>query len=307
MYVIIIIIIITVTGFDGFNQIQTSTDIDCNVLNIQLVDKRKSINSFRPCSEYRELCSLLSSDPFLSRSMALMIDPKCGYYPLDYCLDIIYYSMSGWCLMRGTMAAGSSRTIINPQMPKVFRQPKTPKGGGGGWCNPPLDFAFPFPSEFLGNISHGYVFGVKESNGDNEKILSLLHDLENQGQTPFCITFHISGCKRDTKLILVSILTFSRSWISNMLKTIMWSWRLTLKLKVTHINCMTFLISGCIQARNLISVSILTFAGSRISKNAKSVTWLWWLTLKMKVKHIFVWPFVSLVVNIIQTWSLYRF
>ena len=79
----------------------------------------------------------------------------------------------------------------------------------------------PFPSEFFKNISHGYVFGVKEYNGDNEKILSLLHDLENQGQTPFCMTFHISGCKRDTKLILVSILTFSRSWISNMLKKIM--------------------------------------------------------------------------------------
>ena len=66
----------------------------------------------------------------------------------------------------------------------------------------------------------GNVFGVKEFNGDNEKILSLLHDLENQGQTPFCMTFHISGCKHDTKLILVSILTFSRSRISKMLKTI---------------------------------------------------------------------------------------
>ena len=98
-------------------------------------------------------------------------------------------------------------------MPKVFRQQKTPKGG---WCNPPWIFAF--PSEFFENISHGYVFGVKESNGDNEKILSSLHDLENQGQTPFCMTFLISGCKHDTKLILVSILTFSRSGILNMWK-----------------------------------------------------------------------------------------
>ena len=77
---------------------------------------------------------------------------------------------------------------------------------------------FVFPAEFLKNISHGYVFVVKEFNGDNEKILSLLHDLENQGQTPFCMTFLISGCKHDTRLILVSILTFSRSWISKMLK-----------------------------------------------------------------------------------------
>ena len=77
-----------------------------------------------------------------------------------------------------------------------------------------------FPSEFFENISHGYVFGVKESNGDNEKILSSLHDLENQGQTPFCMTFLISRYKHDTKLILVSILTFSRSRISNMLEKI---------------------------------------------------------------------------------------
>ena len=154
--------------------------------------------------------------------------------------------------------------FINPQMPKVKIHLRTPKGG---WVPPPWIFAF--PSEFFENISHGYVFGVKESNGDNEKILSLLHDLENQGQTPFCMTFLISGYKHDTKLILVSILTFSRSWISNMLKKIMWPWRLTLKLKVTHIHCMTFLISGCIQATDLILVSILTFARSRISENPK--------------------------------------
>ena len=109
----------------------------------------------------------------------------------------------------------------------------------------------------------------------------------------------------NTKLILVSIHTFSRSRISNMLKRIMWPWRLTLELKVTHIICTTFLVSGCIvHDADLILVSILTFAWSRISENPKSVTWPWWLTLKMKVKHICVWPFVFLVVNIIH---LYRF
>ena len=90
-------------------------------------------------------------------------------------------------------------------MPKVKIHLRTPKGGGG-YHPPPWIFAF--PSEFFENISHGYVFGVKESNGDDEKILSLLHDLENQGQTPFCMTFLISGCKNDTMLILVSFLTF---------------------------------------------------------------------------------------------------
>ena len=155
----------------------------------------------------------------------------------------------------------------------------TENAQGGGLMQPPWIFAF--PSEFFENISHGYVLGVKESNGDNEKILSLLHDLENQGQTPFCMTFLISGCKHDTELILVSILTFSRSEISNMWKKITWLWRLTLELKVTHIHCMTFHISGCIQATDLILVSILTFAKSRISENPKSVTWPWCLTLKI--------------------------
>ena len=190
---------------------------------------------------------------------------------------------------------------LTRRCPRYFASQKRPRG----WMQPPWIFAF--PSEIFENISHGYVFGVKESNGDNEKILSLLHDLENQGQTLFCMTFLISGCKHYTKLILVSILTFSRSRIWKMLKKITWSWRLTLELKVTHIHCMTFLSSGYIHATDSILVSILTFTMSRISENSKSVTWPWWLTLKMKVKHICVWPFVSLVVNIIQTWSLYRF
>ena len=142
-----------------------------------------------------------------------------------------------------------------------------PSDALGGWVPPP--WILVFPSEFFENISHGYVFGVKESNGDNEKILSSLHDLENQGQTPFCMTFLISGCKHDTKLILVSILTFSRSRISKMLKTNTWPWRLTLELKVTHIHCMTFHISGWIQATDLILGTILTFAKSRISENPK--------------------------------------
>ena len=134
----------------------------------------------------------------------------------------------------------------------------------------PPPWIFAFPSEFFENIFHGYVFGVKESNGDNEKILSLLHDLENQGQTPFCMTFLISGCKHDTKLILVSILTFSRSGISNMWKKIAWIWRLTLELKVTHIHCMTFHISGWIQATDLILVVDSNICKSRGSQNTQN-------------------------------------
>ena len=150
-----------------------------------------------------------------------------------------------------------------------FETTNLPKGisptenAQGGWI--PNIWIFAFPSEFFENIPYGYVFGVKESNGDNNKILSLLHDLENQFQTPFCMTFHISSCKRDTMLISVSILTFSMSRISKMLKTITWPWRLTLELKITHIHCMTFISSGCIHDADLTLVSILTLSRSRIS------------------------------------------
>ena len=49
--------------------------------------------------------------------------------------------------------------------------------------------------------------------------LTLMVDLENEGQTHLCMTFLISGSKHDTNSILVSILTFSRSRISKMLKS----------------------------------------------------------------------------------------
>ena len=83
-----------------------------------------------------------------------------------------------------------------------------------------------------------------------------MFDLENLGQTLFCMTFHISGCKHDTKSILVSILTFSRSRISKMLKTNTWPWRLTLKLKVIHFSHMTLLISGCMPAINWLDLGV---------------------------------------------------
>ena len=172
-------------------------------------------------------------------------------------------------------------TGINPQMPKVFRQPKTPKGG---WMQSPWIFAF--PSEFFENISHGYASGSRNLTVIMKKFY-LSYDLENQGQTPFCVTFLISGCKHDTKSILVSILTFSRLKISKMLKKLCdldgWPWN-----SRSHIYCMTFLSSGCIHAADLILVSILTFSMSRISKNPKSATWPWWLTLIFKVKPYFL-------------------
>ena len=56
--------------------------------------------------------------------------------------------------------------ILYPQTSKEFRQQKTPKGVDRTTWN------FALPSEFFENISRRYVFGIHESNGDNEKILS---------------------------------------------------------------------------------------------------------------------------------------
>ena len=47
---------------------------------------------------------------------------------------------------------------------RYFANRKRPRGWVGT-----TPWIFAFPSEFFENISHGYVFGVKESNGDNEK------------------------------------------------------------------------------------------------------------------------------------------
>ena len=84
----------------------------------------------------------------------------------------------------------------------------------------------------------------------------------------------------------MSILTFSRSRISKILKTNTWPYRLTLKLKVIHFFHMTLLISGCMPAIYSILVSNLTYSRSRISENLFSVTWPWCLTLIFKVKPL---------------------
>ena len=56
--------------------------------------------------------------------------------------------------------------LLNPETPKVFRQPTTPKFGG---YNPPWIFAF--MDEFFENTSPKYVLGTRENNIDNEKLI----------------------------------------------------------------------------------------------------------------------------------------
>ena len=119
------------------------------------------------------------------------------------------------------------------------------------------------------------IFKVEDHRKPKINHLTLMFDLENLGQIFFCMTFHISGCKHDTKSILVSILTFSRSKISKIIKTNTWPYRLTLKLKVIHFSHMTLLISGCMPAIYSILVSNLTYSRSRISENLFPVTWPW--------------------------------
>ena len=159
---------------------------------------------------------------------------------------------------------------FNPQMPKV----KIHLGRPRGWIPPPG--FLPSRPNFVKIFIMGMFSGPSNPTVIMKQFYLYCMILKIEVKHLFAWPLlSSSGCKHDTKLILVSILTFSRSWISNMLKTIMWPWRLTLKLKVTHIHCMTFLISGYIQATDSILVSILTFARLRISENQKSVTWPW--------------------------------
>ena len=44
--------------------------------------------------------------------------------------------------------------------------------------------------------------------------MTLMVDIENEGQTHLCMTFRISGCKHHTDMIFVSILTNSRPRMS---------------------------------------------------------------------------------------------
>ena len=55
---------------------------------------------------------------------------------------------------------------------------------------------------------------VKDLEKNKTNYLTLTFDLERQGQTHFYMTFVIFGCIHDTDLILVLILTNSRSVIT---------------------------------------------------------------------------------------------
>ena len=97
--------------------------------------------------------------------------------------------------------------------PRYFANWKRP----GGWVPSPPGF-LPSRPNFLVIFLLGMFSGSRNPTVIMKKILSLLLDFDNQGQTPFCMTFHISGCKHDKNSILVSILTFSRSRISKCYK-----------------------------------------------------------------------------------------
>ena len=61
---------------------------------------------------------------------------------------------------------------------------------------------------------------VKDFEKNETNYLTFTFDLERQGQTHFYMTFVIFGCIHETDLILVSILTNSRSVISKQTKLI---------------------------------------------------------------------------------------
>ena len=68
------------------------------------------------------------------------------------------------------------------------------------------------------SVSDSNFLEVRDLEKDKTNYLTLTFDLERQGQTHFYMTFVIFGCIHDTDLILVSILTNSRSVISKKTK-----------------------------------------------------------------------------------------
>ena len=103
--------------------------------------------------------------------------------------------------LRSNVLSHSCKTLalLTLRCPRYFANRKRPRGFG---TTPPR-FLSSRPN-FSTLYSHGHVFG------DNEKILSSLIDLENQGQTTFCVSFVISGCfdlnyvENDTNLVALS-------------------------------------------------------------------------------------------------------
>ena len=73
---------------------------------------------------------------------------------------------------------------------------------------------------------------VKDLEKNKINYLTLTVDLELQGQTHFHMTFLIFGCIHDTDIILVSILTKSKSVFSKKTILVTWPWRLTFEVKV---------------------------------------------------------------------------
>ena len=59
---------------------------------------------------------------------------------------------------------------------------------------------------------------VKDLRNPKISHMTLMVDLENEGQTHLCMTYRISGCKHHADMIFVSILTISRPRMSQMLK-----------------------------------------------------------------------------------------
>ena len=62
------------------------------------------------------------------------------------------------------------------------------------------------------------IFKVEDLKKHKISHMTLMVDLENEGQTHLCMTFRISGCKHHTYMIFVSILTNSRPRMSKMVK-----------------------------------------------------------------------------------------
>ena len=67
----------------------------------------------------------------------------------------------------------------------------------------------------------------------------------------------------------------------------------------------TYLISGPIHARDMIFFLFPWFLGSRKSKAWKPDTWLWRVTLYVKVTGPYKWPILSRALYMLETWFFF--
>ena len=147
--------------------------------------------------------------------------------------------------------------------------PRTPRGGGGVGTTPPWRFS---PITFL-VIPTGKIASVYLILGIEDTFWHMWHHLD-------AVTWHMSWRQRS--------MTIDENTV-------------VLPLYVYHD------IFWSIRDKAIRLVLFLTFSRSGNSKMLQLVTWPWRMTLKIKVKLPWNWPFITRLLIMVERWSWCRF